>query len=364
MKGTLVFVAFSLSAAVAEAQTFSSGSTGASGALSLSANETRVIQVPESGIFNFTTVTVPTGATLQFSPNQRNTPVILAQGAVTIDGTIDVSPPCSNSYICNAPGPGGFYGGTAGQSGFGPAGGAPGQSGQWVGPLSLVPPVGGSGGGGNNTGFYAYGTGGGGAIVIASSVSILCNGRINASSTQAFAAGPGAGGAIRLVANNVTGNCQLLAEGMQGAGHGLIRIEAPVGQLSYAGLPTHAAVLSTTNPQVLPSPTTAALTIASIGGFPVLSDAGVRPGTVDVVLPRGLSDPISVAVQGRNIPVGTQVNLPLTGSSGVTYTPTTLTGSFDLSSATLPVSGLDRNAETHLFVSAIFDVPQSAVRAR
>jgi hypothetical protein len=65
-------------------------------------------------------------------------------------------------------------------------------------------------------------------------------------------------------------------------------------------------------------------------------------------------------VQGRNIPVGTQVNMNPSGSSGVAYTPGTLTGSLDLSTATLQVSGLNRNAETHLFVFVTFDVPQSA----
>src|SRR5439155_13046127 len=46
--------------------------------------------------------------------------------------------------------------------------------------------------------------------------------------------------------------------------------------------------------------------------------------------------------------------------SGVTYAFGTLAGAFDLSTASLSVSGLDRSAETHLFVFATFDVPQSA----
>jgi hypothetical protein len=60
------------------------------------------------------------------------------------------------------------------------------------------------------------------------------------------------------------------------------------------------------------------------------------------------------------IVIGTLVNLNLSGSSGTTYTPGTLAGSFDQSVATLQVSGLNRSAETHLFVFATFDVPQSA----
>jgi hypothetical protein len=273
---------------------------------------------------------------------------ILAQGDVVINGTIWLD--ASNQ----TPGPGGFFGGAEYQAGFGPGGGAPGQHGRWIGPLSLVPIIGGSGSGG---GFYPGG-GGGGAIVIASSTSIQCSGQIRANGFGQAGATFGSGGAIRLVANSVTGNCMLLAASGSGVNPGLIRIEAQPGQLLYTGSSSPSAVLSTINPQILPTPTTAALTIASIGGFPVSSDAGVRPGTVDLVLPSALPDPLSVVVQGRNIPVGTQVSMNITPAGS--YTPGTLIGSVDLSSATLQVSGLDRNAETHMFVFSTFNVPQSA----
>ena len=44
------------------AQTFSSGSTGADGALDLAAGDRRV-QLPDSGILNYTTVNIPNGRT-------------------------------------------------------------------------------------------------------------------------------------------------------------------------------------------------------------------------------------------------------------------------------------------------------------
>jgi hypothetical protein len=371
MKRTLfVLVSLTLYAAVAHAQTFSSGSTGADGALVINANTT--VQIPESGVFNFTTVTVIPGVTLTFASNQRNTPVmILAQGDISIGGTVRVSAFCTQTCVDSdfrIPGPGGFFGGAIGQAGFGPAGGQtgnPGEHGQWVGALTLVPIVGGSGGGGN-TSFVASGGGGGGAIVIASSASINVSGAVLADGSSGgnffgARAGSGSGGAIRLVANAVQVSGVLAARGGAGnAGNdGLVRLEAPIGSLTFTGTSTPAAVLSPINPSIIPTPSTAALTISSIGGFPVFSDAGVRPGSVDVVLPRGLSDPISVVVQGRNIPLGTQVNLNLSGSTSTTYTPGTLAGSFELSSATLQVNGLDRNAETHLFVFVTFDVPQN-----
>ena len=131
-------------ALVAVGQPFSSGSTGADGALDLTSGD-RVVQLPDSGILNYTTVNIPAGRTLSFAMNLRNTAVVmLAQEAVTVAGTIQISG--SNP----APGPGGFYGGQLGQSGFGPGAGQIGanSNGSWAGPLSLIPIIGGSGGAG------------------------------------------------------------------------------------------------------------------------------------------------------------------------------------------------------------------------
>ena len=150
---------------------FNSGSTGADGALDLLTmtcpNNICEVQLPESGILNYTTVNIPSGKLLRFKFNSRNTPVIvLAQGNITISGTISVD---ADGTIA---GTGGFYGGTGNsQNGFGPGGGTSSAgNGRWVGSISLVPIVGGSGGasGGGN---YPGG-GGGGAIVLASSANI------------------------------------------------------------------------------------------------------------------------------------------------------------------------------------------------
>ena len=74
----------------AGAQTFNSGSTGADGAFNPIANTT--LTLPPSGIFNFTTVMIPSGVTVRFTPNAANTPVtLLATGNVSIAGTIDIS---------------------------------------------------------------------------------------------------------------------------------------------------------------------------------------------------------------------------------------------------------------------------------
>lgn len=63
----------------------------------------------EDGVLNFTTITVPFGATVTFKRNAANTPVYLAAtGAINIFGTIDVS--ARGGFA----GPGGGEGGAGG----------------------------------------------------------------------------------------------------------------------------------------------------------------------------------------------------------------------------------------------------------
>src|SRR2546425_8203095 len=85
----------------ATAQTFSSGSTGSDGALTYNTPGTYVfdptafnppLDPSGDGIFNFTTITIAAGVTVKLSGAVINGPVTwLAQGAVKIDGTIDLS---------------------------------------------------------------------------------------------------------------------------------------------------------------------------------------------------------------------------------------------------------------------------------
>lgn len=345
-----------------DAQTFSSGSTGADGALDLATMNCPLnicqLQLPESGILNFTTVNVPSDKQLRFKNNSRNTPVtMLAQGQVTIAGAVDVSSVyIFGSGVCGGTferlGPGGFRGGLP--SGFGPGGGTVNQqNGRWIGPLSLVPIVGGSGG-------WNIGDGGG-AIVIASSSSITVTGSVIANgSTLSSCGGPsGSGGAIRLVANSITVPGILSACGFSN-NCGVIRIEAPDGQRNFTGNATPAVVLSTINPIVLSS-AAPLLTIASIGGFGVPSYSGSRFDTVDLLLPNQLSDPISIVITANNIPVGTQVEVrPVRNSSNAAFNSGTLAGTFQNSTATATISGLDRTAVTYLLATAVFDPPATA----
>ncbi len=256
---------------------FSSGSTGADGAFAPTANLT--VQLPESGVLNYTTVNIPAGVTVKFAKNSRNTPVtILTTGDVIINGTIDFSGTNGATVTDNVSaddtlpglgGPGGSNGGFGGSktspgapggAGLGPGGGPPGtglQSGTSLGMSGngggyataggvvggnpgtggaaygapgLLPLIGGSGGGGGaSTSTYSGSGGGGGAgaILIASSGTVQLNGSIKAnggtggtayvaSCSHAGAGGSGSGGAIRITANAVTGSGTLSASG--GAG--------------------------------------------------------------------------------------------------------------------------------------------------
>lgn len=333
---------------------FNSGSTGADGALDLSTmtcpNNICEVQLPESGILNYTTVNVPQGKELRFKNNSRNTPVILlAQGQVTVSGVINVSSINTNtSGFCGSVfvrlGNGGFKGG------FGPGvGTVSSQSGTWIGPLSLVPIIGGSGS-------YPQLGNGGGAIVMASSTVINFSGQIsaNGSSSDAGCGGPnGSGGAIRLVSNtiNATGSFSAC-----GGNCGVVRLEAT--SLTFTGASSPAAVLSPVNPIIFPT-NPLSLTIASIGGYSVPSYAGTRFDTVDLLLPNQLSDPINVVIQGSNIPVGTQVQLQFSGSNATT-TSCTLSGTQADSSATCTISNLNRTAVTYIIAVATFNPPAMA----
>lgn len=146
-KPALLAVALASAFAGAPALAFDSGSTGADGALNPTVNTE--IQVPASGILNYTTVNIPVGVTVKFKKNALNTPVyLLATGNVTIAGTVDLrgaDATHSGAYadgnladdgIPGAGGPGGYDGGRGGRddaaltpaivrggSGLGPGGG-------------------------------------------------------------------------------------------------------------------------------------------------------------------------------------------------------------------------------------------------
>jgi len=215
------------------AAAFESGSTGTDGAFNPLVDT--VLQLPEDGVFNFTTVTIPSGVIVRFKKNTINTPVtMLASGNMTIDGNIYLiggdgkhtgakgDGNIGDDGIAGIGAPGGFDGGVGGRpphghggQGLGPGGGQGGKpyssfkcggggggfggagatayhpnncgkvtkGGSAYGTATLLPLIGGSGGGGGMAGPIFAGSGGGGgggAILLASSGTVTVNGRIYA----------------------------------------------------------------------------------------------------------------------------------------------------------------------------------------
>ena len=394
--GVLCFLAAAVN--VRAQNTFSSGSTGADGAFSPTTSQT--IVVPDSGVFNFTTVNIPINITITFSRNLANKPLtILASGDVVIAGSINMDGKGGNSNgFGGLGGPGGFGGGAGGYgfdqsftgvpgegpgSGGGGVGGstitAPGsgggggfgtngasgngganagQAGLRFGTVTIIPLIGGSGGGGggainNNRGGAAGG--GGGAILIASSGTITISGSItsrggNGNSGNAGGGG-GSGGAIRLIANTISGGGNLNVGGGAGGGanvsfaggsggQGYIRIEA-YDYSGFVGSSTPANIISFAFPHPVTSPNSPSLRIASVGGVTApTTPLGSLQGVPDVIVPSSQTNPMTVALEGSNLPLGTIIQVAVTPSRGskTTVQSTGLTGSEAASTATASVN--------------------------
>src|SRR5882762_10024 len=127
----LVSIFCSANVGFAQTQTFNSGSNGSDGALNLTTPGT-IIFDPKTfnpplnpagdNVYNFTTINIAAGVTVKLSSKVLSGPVYwLAQGAVTIDGTIDLNgedgapnTKLASTRIPAAGGAGGYSGGIGG----------------------------------------------------------------------------------------------------------------------------------------------------------------------------------------------------------------------------------------------------------
>jgi hypothetical protein len=346
-----------------QAQAFSSGSTGADGALDLSsASPGTVIEFnplssnpaldPErDNVYNFTTITIPAGVTVRLTAKFLTGPVFwLATGNVQINGVIDLNG--SNGHpsvnvpsgrVPSIPGAGGFSGGIGGyscgnnpappQQGNGPFGGGPGRTdgggaaggGGFSGNAFLVPLVGGSGGGGGGRGscneWGPGGGAGGGALLIASSTSIVLNGTISANGGHGRGggggdfSGGGGGGAIRLVANTISGTGSLSADrgvGVNSGGSGRVRMEA--FQNNFTGNISVEFARSSPTSTFVPTLGPSVLRVVSVAGVAVPPNPTGSFDTPDVNFTDGLAVP--VAIEAKNIPPGTIVKVYVFSENG------------------------------------------------
>ena len=383
-----------LSVALVQAQTFNSTSTGADGVLDYTGTppDTTVIFDPAThvppldvdgdNIYHFTTINIPGNVTVKLTSSKLNfSPVYwLASGSVRIDGTLDLSGDdghaggLSATRTVSLPGPGGFPGGVGGSAdsaaiiGFGPGasnyGGCYGTPATYApntypplyGNLFILPLIGGSGGAGSGAvgQFGGGGGGGGGAILIASSVAIRVNGSIRsvggtggASGAGTGPGGGGSGGAVRLLAPQIYGTGSVSAAGgpggsgsAYGGGLGRLRLEA----FRFDSIPalTGSYRVVTLSPEAIFLPTHG---IPSVRVTTLDGEAVPINPTGSFLLPDmtiNKSTPVVLAIQAKNIPLGTQVKLNIFSESGadqlLTSTPLTATTAASVAEAsgTLP----------------------------
>lgn len=371
----IAVLAFTINAAAQ----FSSGSTGADGALDYSNvtpgstvifDPTQFTAAPHpagQNIYNFTTITIPANVTVVLSGQVLTGPVFwLAQGDVRINGHLALDGQAgatrTGDTALRVPaiaGPGGYSGGVGGNNaspgtaGNGPGGGRPGNfnqdnsaiggtfSGSATGPL-----IGGSGGGGaacNDVTFGPGGGAGGGALLIATSTSITINGQITANGGNADQScnvgGPGSGGMVRLAANAISGNGSVSAGGgggncCRGASNGVIQFEA--FQISGVGSSPQA---SQSAPGALFLPTLpVSIQVVSVNGTALPTVPSGSFQTPDVVI--NSSSPVPVAIQVSGIPPGTVLTLFVFSENGTFQTVQTspLAGTLQSSTATANIT--------------------------
>jgi hypothetical protein len=211
---------------------------------------------------------------------------------------------------------------------------------------------------------------------MASSTRIVVTGAIRASGGNGGSlsfggcgtyAGNGSGGAIRLVASEITGAGTLQAVGVQNfclggeTRNGRIRLEAFT--LGFTGTSTPPASVSAapgpvtaiSSPALINLPT---LRISAVGGVAAPANPSGSYTTADVSLPQGTTNPVPVTLTASSIPVGTiftvklipQAGDPTTGNSGPS------TGTFASSTATANVT-FPSGQVSVLNASASFTLP-------
>jgi hypothetical protein len=349
-----------------------SGSNGSDGALHLGGQPgSYVIDMADhtNGIYQYTSVSIPTGVTVTFIPNANNTPVVwLVQSNCIINGLVRID----GSHAGNGPGiggPGGYKGGVGGPGGTGgqgPGGGpahpsyggnasfgslglcdsSPGP-GPTYGNIYLLPLAGGSGGGGvTGSGGSNHGGGGGGGILICASGVITISGLISSTGGNCSGwAGAGSGGAIRLVASRLIGNGVLNVDGGVGGrnvfnlgrgGKGRIRLDTYDN--SFAGQ-IDGILSQGFQPIILPTPGLGAqLTVTSVGGTAVSASPTGQLSTPDTILSAQQNNSIPIVVHCANIPLNTQIIVSVKPANGAAVSATGLNNTGTLTSSTATIS--------------------------
>jgi len=262
-------------------------------------------------VFKYSSVTINSTRTVSFINHPSRAPVVwLVQGNVTINGTVSVNGQTTpNGNFLAEPGPGGFRGGAKGSlgtgSGLGLGGGlTTNNSGSYssvYGNPSIIPLIGGSGG-------FAGG-GGAGAILIAAGSAINVNGTITAlgGSNNYSGSGYGSSGAIRLVADAISGNGTLDARD-----NGRLRLESNSVSGSLVTLPQTISVPPAIPPVIWPGNDAPTVRIVSV-------DSAAAPAVPTA--PLDLSADIGISTSGATTVTLQTTNFPTTGLVEVRAAP-------------------------------------------
>jgi hypothetical protein len=384
-KGAIVLLAALVVVQRPTAQTFTSGSDGSDGALTLAtgagtvifdpfdtARWGKVLDADGDGVYNFTTISIAQNTTLVLRGDKVNRPLYwLASGGVVVSGTINLSGSAGAANQANElevrrvlaiPGPGGYAGGSGGRQtpplpatpGEGPGGGSGGvavgnngcttngnascgKGGVYGGNRFLMPLIGGSGGEGGTvaTAIGSNGGAGGGAILIASSTSVTVDGEIRAmgggGADQAGigrTSGAGSGGAIRIVAPVISGAGTFFVGGGSpaqpiGGGSGWVRLEG--NQISSSLNFNPSANTTTRGAPGVPAtlrPATS-LRVSRIDGNVIPPNPTGMFSLPDVVISK--TGPVDVVIEAKGIPPGTVVTLQIYPETPVDANTTNLT---------------------------------------
>ena len=281
-------------------------------------------------VFKYSSVTIPLGTTITFKNHPSHAPVVwLVSGSVNISGAVNLD---GKGYVTTnilpEPGPGGFRGGIPGSAALGI--GSPTGNGTTLtanatysssyGNTMIVPLIGGSGSSTNNVPNYP-GYGGGGAILIAASNTINITGSISANGGQ-YNSAASSSGAIRLIANMLSGTGTLNANFNQGR----IRLEANQVTGSIVPLPQTIAVTpATPYPIIWPADNAPSVKIIDVAGVaaPVVPYARLE-NNPDVEI--SVNTATVVTIETRNFtPTLPVVKVRSAGKFSATATLTTAT---------------------------------------
>jgi plastocyanin len=341
MKTKLLTAALLLAGAVAASATLNVSSDGSDGALNVTtANKVIDLRLATSGtwnqnnaantgngvydrdkravIFKFSSVNIAAGRTVTFINHPMRVPVVwLVSGNVTIAGTLSLSGSYSGGVYYGEPGPGGFRGGPQSWSsvGLGMGGGVSANGGKYAtasyGNPTCIPLIGGSGGGGRN--INSSGGGGGGAILIASGEIVTVTGTIQSNSASNWA--EGSSGAIRVIADTITGSGTISA-----SNDGRIRLEANTVTGSFFTNPQTAPVLPTIPPTLWPSDTHPTVKIVSIDGVsaPTYATDADMDTQADVDITKAANQASTITLRTKNFPTNGNVKVRAAGKYSTT----------------------------------------------